>query len=274
MHGYPDHQGVWDAVIPHLLPHADVLTYDVRGVGRSQAPASRAGYRLEHLRADLDAVVDTASTRAGDVHLLAHDWGSIQAWQGVTADGPASRVESFTSISGPCLDHVLRWYARSLTAPGGTGERLSRAGTLGRQLASSLYIPFFRVPPLAEGAIRSGVLPRFLAWAGEAVEALSGGTYIRSTRELVGGLEWYRANIAARHDATESTNGPRRTDVPTLVVVPTRDPYVRSAMATCGEPFTARFTTRSLEAGHWVILSHPQQVAQLVLQQMSVSPRR
>ena len=30
VHGYPDDQRVWDAMIPHLIPRADVLTYDPR----------------------------------------------------------------------------------------------------------------------------------------------------------------------------------------------------------------------------------------------------
>jgi len=60
------------------------LAYDVRGAGESSCPASRSGYRFDQLVSDIDAVID--SLGVGRVHVLAHDWGSIQAWPAVTDD--------------------------------------------------------------------------------------------------------------------------------------------------------------------------------------------
>lgn len=49
-------------------------------------------------------------------HLAAHDWGSIQAWEAVTDLKLAGKILSFSTISGPCLDHVAL-YLRSIGSP-------------------------------------------------------------------------------------------------------------------------------------------------------------
>src|SRR5919112_6762897 len=142
IHGYPDNASVWDGVVQLLRERYHVVSYDVRGAGRSAAPDRRAGYRLDQLEADFDSVIEAVSPDR-PVHLLAHDWGAIQGWHAVTDPGFAERVASFTSISGPCLDHLADWFRR---AP--------RAATL-RQAAKSWYTLLFRMPVLPELGWRS-----------------------------------------------------------------------------------------------------------------------
>src|SRR5581483_5203510 len=113
VHGYPDDHTVWDGVVAELKQHARVATYDVRGAGQSDVPAKVADYRLDQLSRDLLAVIDAVSPGA-PVHLVAHDWGSIQAWETVTDPDARDRLISYTSISGPCLDHVARWMRNPL----------------------------------------------------------------------------------------------------------------------------------------------------------------
>lgn len=103
VHGYPDNQRVWDRVIAELSDDYRCVRYDVRGAGRSSRPNATAAYTLDHLEADLRAVIDWASPHA-PVHLVAHDWGSIQSWEAVTDPALSGRIASFTSISGPCLE--------------------------------------------------------------------------------------------------------------------------------------------------------------------------
>ncbi len=103
IHGYPDNHHLWDGVAEHLLGNDEVkynfVAYDVRGAGESERPAARSGYRFAQLISDVDAVID--SLGVGRVHLLAHDWGSIQAWAAVTDATVMGKVASFTSVSGP-----------------------------------------------------------------------------------------------------------------------------------------------------------------------------
>ena len=105
VHGYPDNGDVWDAVAEALGDDYHLITYDVRGAGASSSPRGRQAYRLEELRDDLFAVIDALSP-GRPVHLVGHDWGSIQAWEAVTEPGAEKRIASYTSLSGPCLDHV------------------------------------------------------------------------------------------------------------------------------------------------------------------------
>src|SRR3954469_11833034 len=129
IHGYPDNAEVWDPVVELLRERFHVVSYDVRGAGRSGTPGSRAGYRLEQLEADLDSVLRAVSPDR-PVHLLAHDWGSIQGWQGVTSPRLRGRIASYTSISGPGLGMAARWL-RSKLRPSGR-ELATLAVQLGR----------------------------------------------------------------------------------------------------------------------------------------------
>ena len=90
------------------------VAYDVRGAGESSCPASRSGYRFEQLVSDIGAVID--SLGVGQVHLLAHDWGSIQTWAAVTDGSVMGKIASFTSISGPHLQYAGK-FLRSARTP-------------------------------------------------------------------------------------------------------------------------------------------------------------
>ena len=108
VHGYPDTSAVWAPVADLLATDYRVVTYDVRGAGASDAPADTAGYALDLLVADLVAVADAVSPDR-PVHLAGHDWGSVQAWSAVTDPDTQRRFASYTSISGPSLDHMAAW---------------------------------------------------------------------------------------------------------------------------------------------------------------------
>ncbi|NMH90725.1 SDR family oxidoreductase [Pseudonocardia bannensis] len=240
VHGYPDDHTVWDGVVAALRDTHHVVTYDVRGAGASEAPRTRAGYHLDRLTDDLAAVLDAVSPDR-PVHLLAHDWGAIQTWHAVTDARLRGRVASYTSISGPCLDHVGAWYRRR----GGTRDKL-------RQSLASWYIGFFRAPVLPELAWRSGLFGRVLArLAGIPRPSASDG---------IRGLELYRCNIAARVANPQV----RHTDVPVQVLAPTGDSYVTTPMQTQIEPFVDDLRIRRLPAGHWVPRTHPEVVARCV----------
>ena len=76
------------------------------------------------------------------VHLLAHDWGSIQAWAAVTDETVMGKVASLTSISGPHLNYAGK-FLRSARTPRGVLDVV-------RQFLASGYIWFFLCPGLPE----------------------------------------------------------------------------------------------------------------------------
>jgi pimeloyl-ACP methyl ester carboxylesterase len=255
VHGYPDNSSAWDGVVAELSGRYHVVTYDVRGAGRSGKPEQRQAYRLDQLAADLRAVVDAVSPDHA-VHLLAHDWGSIQSWHAVTGEQLAGRVASYTSVSGPSLDHTAHWM-RSALRQGG-----ARLRDVARQLAESAYILLFTMPVVPEWLWRTGVLDRGLAAAsmiGRGPAPSDGGDLpARTLTDKINGLQLYRANMAHRLRRAQ----PRRTDVPVQVLAPTHDVFVSPALQIgAPAPWASDLRVHEIAGGHWVICSRPDVIA-------------
>jgi NAD(P)-dependent dehydrogenase (short-subunit alcohol dehydrogenase family)/pimeloyl-ACP methyl ester carboxylesterase len=234
VHGYPDDHSVWDGVVAELAPHYHVVSYDVRGAGESGKPRSRQAYRLDQLAQDLAAVVNAVSP-GHPVHLLAHDWGSIQAWHALTGPWLTGRVASYTSISGPCLDHVGHWLRARLLRP--TPRALRELIT---QMVSSGYIAFFQLPLLPELAWRVGLIQRALARMDR--------TNAPAVADGVHGVQLYRANMLS--PLTEP--GVRTTDVAVQVLAPRRDPFVSRSLQTDIGRWVPNLAVRELPGGHWL----------------------
>jgi NAD(P)-dependent dehydrogenase (short-subunit alcohol dehydrogenase family)/pimeloyl-ACP methyl ester carboxylesterase len=236
VHGYPDNGDVWDAVAEALGDDYHLITYDVRGAGASSSPRGRQAYRLEELRDDLFAVIDALSP-GRPVHLVGHDWGSIQAWEAVTEPGAEKRIASYTSLSGPCLDHV----GHSMR---GTGAADLTASL--RQLAKSWYIGAFHIPALAPMAWKLGLGD---AWPDllRRTEGLSAPVSATQTRDGAQGVALYRANMLPRLLNPRE----RRTTVPVQLLVARRDRYVGPALLDSVPPWTGQLWRRELNTGHW-----------------------
>lgn len=249
VHGYPDDHAVWDGVVEQLRDRFHLVRYDVRGAGASDAPEQRSGYALEQLAGDLLAVADEVSP-SGPVHLLAHDWGSIQAWHAVTEPRAKGRVSSFTSISGPSLDQVGAWFAARLRQPSlrGLGEALN-------QLALAGYTGLFQVPVLPEIAWRTGLLPR-LVRAIQREDPAAPQPPLPPAEDGVRGLALYRQNMFSGE-----SREPVRTDVPVQVLAPRGDVFVTPAAQASARDWTDDLVVHELSGGHWLPRSRPQVVA-------------
>jgi NAD(P)-dependent dehydrogenase (short-subunit alcohol dehydrogenase family)/pimeloyl-ACP methyl ester carboxylesterase len=254
VHGYPDTSTVWDEVAARLEPRFHVVTYDVRGAGSSDRLQHREDYRLDLLAQDVRAVIDAVSPDS-PVHVVGHDWGAIQAWEAVTDDGAERRIASYTSTSGPCLDHVAHWMR------GTAGQSRSLASVV-TQGAKSWYVGLFHLPGVAPFAWRHGLADRF----GPVIERMEGiapsESYPAPTLGLDGaqGLELYRANIVR----TMRQPRERRTTVPVQVIVPLADRYVSPAMARSVEPWVDRLWVREVHAGHWIPRKAPDAMARAI----------
>ncbi|MCF6377402.1 alpha/beta fold hydrolase [Nocardioides KLBMP 9356] len=227
VHGYPDTHRLWRGVADLLAEDHRVVAYDTRGQGDSVTDAPDEAFAVDVLADDLLAVVDAVSPDR-PVHLVGHDWGSIQAWEAVCRPGAEERIASFCAISGPHLAHVSAWVRRVLRRPTPRGV-LDLVG----QAVSSSYVPFL-VSPLA---------PLVLGALGQ--------------RTMVSGLRYYRANLGAR----SRDPGDQRTRVPVLQLVPTRDVALRPATAAASDDFVDAIERRRIPHGHWVARTHPELVA-------------
>ena len=258
IHGYPDNHHVWDGVAAELSwrynDKYNFVAYDVRGAGESSTPADRSGYWLTQLVADTGAVID--SLGVDEVHLLGHDWGSIQGWAAVTDDVVGGRIASFTSISGPHL-HYAGKFLRSPRTPRAVAD-------VAKQFLASSYIWFFLCPGAPELAIRSRAMVKVF----EAVERI-GRPSTRSQRraayrsidDYLNGLNLYRANMPGQILAP-GTQLPQTT-VPVQVLVARKDYFVSPALQRFTGSIPADSRIIPIEGGHWAVISYPDVVARL-----------
>ncbi|WP_026410948.1 SDR family oxidoreductase [Actinomadura oligospora] len=254
MHGYPDTHAVWDEVAGRLAERYHVVRYDVRGAGASSRPFGKRNYTFSYLMADMTAVLD-ATAPERKAHLVGHDWGSIQAWE--AACTMPERFASFTSISGPCLDHVAGLTRRNLRRP---TPRNVRNG-LG-QAVRSWYIYFFQTPLLPEMVWRAGMAGAFAKAleVGEGVPSRDGHPARTLPRDGAAGVGLYRANMLRRMRRPLD----RRTDVPTQVIVPTKDLFVSPHLVGGLGDRVPDLSLRTIPAGHWVVRSHPEVIARWI----------
>lgn len=243
VHGYPDNQGVWRAVVEQLIPHYRVLTYDVRGAGASDIPRHRRDYQLAQLSADLVAVTD-ALCPDQPFHLVGHDWGSIQSWESVTDPALQSRIASFTTVSGPCLDHAGFWMRRRLLP-----WPLRNWSQLFGQLLHSWYIYLFHLPWLMPLLWRHVIGRRWPAIL-QRLEAIEAQPSATQSSDGLHGIKLYRANIFQRLLFPR----PRHTTIPVQAIVPLQDNYVRPGFNDDLPRWVARLWRRDIAAGHWQLL--------------------
>ncbi|MFE3141557.1 SDR family oxidoreductase [Streptomyces scopuliridis] len=254
VHGYPDSKEVWSEVAGRLADRFHVVLYDVRGHGRSTAPVPlRGGFTLEKLTDDFLAVADAVSPDR-PVHLVGHDWGSVQSWEFVTVARTEGRIASFTSMSGPSLDHMGHWIKQRAARP-----TPRRAGQLLGQGAKSWYIYLLHTPVLPELAWRGPLgkrWPKIL----QRVEKIPGGTYPTSSlpQDAAHGAWLYRDNVRARLRRP-------RTDAyahaPVQLITPTGDAFLSERLYDDLEQWAPQLVRRTLPAKHWVPRTRPDQLA-------------
>ncbi|GBH23020.1 alpha/beta fold hydrolase [Burkholderia vietnamiensis] len=237
VHGYPDSAAVWAPVRARLATRYRVLAYAVRGAGASDAPRRRADYALARLADDRRAV---AAATCGDrpFHLVGHDWGSIQCWEAVTDPAWRGRIASYTSISGPCLDHVFRAKMRL------------------EQSLKSWYIAFFHLPIVPSLVWRPGggaLWPRWL----QLTERVRPARDPAQLKNALNGLQLYRANFIA----TARRPRERYAQAPVQILVPVRDRYVTPEMSVGLDRWLAEYVREEIDGAHWVVLRHPDLIA-------------
>ncbi|MGA4801280.1 SDR family oxidoreductase [Streptomyces lavendulocolor] len=254
VHGYPDSKEVWSEVAVRLAEHFHVVLYDVRGHGRSTAPKPlRGGFTLEKLTDDFLAVVDAVSPDR-PVHLVGHDWGSVQSWEFVTVARTEGRIASFTSMSGPSLDHFGHWIKRRMSRP-----TPRRVGQLLGQGARSWYVYALHTPVLPELAWRGPLGKR---WPGlvRRVEKVPDDGYPTASlpADAAHGAWLYRDNVRARLRRP-------RTDAyahaPVQLITPTGDVFLSDRLYDELDTWVPRLVRRSLPAKHWVPRTRPDQLA-------------
>ncbi|WNI26939.1 SDR family oxidoreductase [Streptomyces sp. ITFR-16] len=254
VHGYPDSKEVWTEVAEQLAEEWHVVLYDVRGHGRSTAPVPlRGGFTLEKLTDDFLAVADAVSPDR-PVHLVGHDWGSVQSWEFATVSRTEGRIASFTSMSGPSLDHFGHWIKRRMSRP-----TPRRVGQLLGQGAKSWYVYMLHTPVLPELAWRGPLGKR---WPGilERLEKVPRGDYPTPSLpdDAARGAWLYRDNVRSR---LRRPRADAFAHVPVQLITPTGDIFLSEQLYDELDAWVPQLTRRSLPAKHWVPRTRPDQLA-------------
>ncbi|QES58989.1 short chain dehydrogenase [Streptomyces venezuelae] len=254
VHGYPDSKEVWSEVAERLAARFHVVLYDVRGHGRSTAPQPlRGGFTLEKLTDDFLAVADAVSPDR-PVHLVGHDWGSVQGWEFATVARTEGRIASFTSMSGPSLDHFGHWIKKRMTRP----TPRAAAQLLG-QSAKSWYVYMLHTPVLPELAWRGPLGKRWPAML-QRIEKVPAGSYPTASlpSDAAHGAWLYRDNVRPR---LRRPRPDAYAHVPVQLITPTGDAFLSERLYDGLERWAPDLLRRTLPAKHWVPRTRPDQLA-------------
>jgi len=102
VHGWPEIAYSWKNTVPALVAAGyRVITYDLRGFGRSSAPADPIHYAMPQLVSDMEAVLDAYGH--DEAIICGHDWGGSIVWH--AARMIAQRVKA---VIGICVPHTAR----------------------------------------------------------------------------------------------------------------------------------------------------------------------
>ncbi|WP_281289755.1 SDR family oxidoreductase [Streptomyces piniterrae] len=253
VHGYPDSKEVWSEVAGGLASRFHVVLYDVRGCGRSTAPKPlRGGFTLEKLTDDFLAVADAVSP-GRPVHVVGHDWGSVQAWEFATVRRTEGRIASFTSMSGPSLDHFGHWIKKRLARP--TPRRTAQ---LLNQGAKSWYVYMLHTPVLPELAWKGPLGKRWPAIL-RRMEKVPGGGYPTASlpTDAAHGAWLYRDNVRAR---LRRPRADAYAHCPVQLITPTGDMFLSQRLYDDLEQWAPQLVRRTLPAKHWVPRTRPDQL--------------
>src|SRR5580693_7528263 len=175
LHGFPQHNDSWDAVIDRLTAQGyHCLAPNQRGYSPGARPSRRRDYRMPELVADVAALIDASGARR--VHLVGHDWGAAVAWA-AAAEMP-ERLATVSPVSVPHPAAFIKSFATS------------------RQGLASWYMYAFQLPRIPEWLLmrRNGVIASESLRRGGQTPAAADrdARAMREPGALTAAINWYR----------------------------------------------------------------------------------
>lgn len=246
LHGFPELHYSWRFQMPLLADMGyRVWAPNMRGYGGTSKPDTVRDYALDHLCADIAALIDASG--ADEVTLFAHDWGAIVAW--------AFAIQKIRPLKKLIIMNVPHPMV---------GQREIRHW---RQLRRSWYIFFFQIPWLPEKLLsRNNGEPIRKAFSKMACdqtnftpEALD--AYARAATRpgsINAMVNYYRALLRHR-DTIDIGDG--KIDIPTLMIWGEEDSALNIHCTEGTEEWVGDFTLRRLPGvSHWVQQEAPEKV--------------
>ncbi len=259
LHGFPDCQKTWDHQIADLKDEYALVTFDMRGVGQSTWSGQRNSYHIDHLLADISAVIDGTVGTEGQVHLIGHDWGSVIGWSFICDPYYRSRVLSYTSMSGPHLALMLDWAKRSLFS-----LRPSQWAAALKQGAFSWYVYLFNIPGAAE--LLFSTLGPFI-W--RTALTLNGvekqDVYLARTPEEIKRMCLHPVRLYRQNPLNPPPlPAVNSITVPVQLIIPKEDRFIAEQLFEHYDEYVCNLQRHVIEGKHWAHHSHKDKFNQLI----------
>lgn len=259
LHGFPDCHRVWEHQMKALARNFHVIAFDLRGCGLSTPPDDPAGYRIERLLPDIEAVINATRGKKGRVHLVGHDWGSVLGWSFVADPHYASRAISWTSMSGPHVGLVWQWLSRRVRS-----GKLKEWRVAAEQFTHSWYVFALNIPGVGRALFRfAGVEMWQHALRQGGVRADDPYLDIGQDeveRIVLNTIGLYQQN-AFRPPAVPA---PRSITLPVQLIVPIHDNFIRPALFSDLAEVCTRLERVRINANHWAQRTNPEEVTVLL----------
>jgi pimeloyl-ACP methyl ester carboxylesterase len=251
LHGFPEGAESWTKQVDALAKAGFLaVAPDLRGYGLSDAPEGVDNYKMDHLVADVAAIIkDFGRSQA---HVAGHDWGALVAW--------------FFAGRHPEMTKTLT--ALSVAHPAALAEA-SRVDE--EQREKSRYVSLFLIEGKAEHVLAAEGYQRLRAMfaLGPNPDAVPRAIVEHFTRSLgrpgrlTAGLNYYRANLGQGGGAWASLTRELKITTPTTLLWGDEDPALgRRAVEATAERVEGPFRLEILEgAGHWLQFERPDQVS-------------
>lgn len=183
IHGFPDYWYTWRRQMPALAESFQVVAIDQRGYNRSDKPQGVEAYAMDHLVADVAAVIRHFGRDRATV--IGHDWGGMVAWR-------------FAMTHPQSIDRLV---VLNLPHPHCLARELA---TNPEQRENSAYARFFQSPE-AVNLVKPEAL---VNWVKDPVARK---TYLAAMRRssLDGMLNYYKANYPREPYTMPDDPGPR-----------------------------------------------------------------
>jgi pimeloyl-ACP methyl ester carboxylesterase len=240
LHGYPDSVHLWRDVAPALVKAGhQVIMYDQRGFGLSDAPEGKEHYTVDKIMADALAVLDALNIEK--VHLVAHDWGAIIGWY-LTLNH-SDRFNSYTPIS---VGHPLAYASAGL-----------------EQKQKGWYALFFQFEGFAEQAVQANDWALYRTLTGDPVDIEHYISDMSRPGRLTVGMDWYRANLL---NILSGQIPAPNASVPVFGIIGKDDIGLTIEQMENSENFCdSDFSYEVIEGGHWLPNEVPEKVSELIV---------
>ncbi|SNY64129.1 alpha/beta fold hydrolase [Paractinoplanes atraurantiacus] len=250
VHGYPQTWYEWRDQLPELAKHYTVIAPDLRGAGRSDAPAG--GYDKKTMAADLHGLLVKLGLNKG-IRLVGHDIGTMVAYAYAAAH-PAE-VTKLVLSEAPIPDDSI--YTFPALNPKGASVWnfgfFSLTNGLPEQLVDGreeLWVDRF----IDQLEIRKGAV--------DARSVKEFASYLRDDAHLKASFEWFRAFPKDVKDS--EVNKKTKLTMPVLAIGASGS--LGETIETQVSQYATRVTGKVIaNSGHWIYEEHPRQMTQVLL---------